>query len=110
MALQGSGNLAHRAMGKLSYDKLNAGAVQEGLNGLPGWAVSNGMIVREFAFETYAAGLVFAVACGQVAEGLNHHPDLLIGYRKVVVSFVSHDAGGLTAYDFEAARRVSALV
>ncbi|MEX2244091.1 MAG: 4a-hydroxytetrahydrobiopterin dehydratase [Fimbriimonadaceae bacterium] len=96
-------------MTTLSYEKLGEGKVKEGLAGLPGWAVLDGMLVREFAFESYAAGLVFAVACGQVAEGLNHHPDLFVGYRRVRVSFVTHDAGGLTAYDFEAARRVSAL-
>jgi 4a-hydroxytetrahydrobiopterin dehydratase len=96
-------------MAVLSYAKLDDAQVREGLAGLPGWALDGGMLVREFSFESYAAGLVFAVACGQVAEGLNHHPDLFVGYRKVRVAFVTHDAGGLTAYDFEAARRVSAL-
>lgn len=96
-------------MTKLSYDKLSDAAVQEGLSTLPGWSIEGGMVTKEFAFDSYAAGLVFSVACGQMADQLNHHPDLFVGYRKVRVSFVTHDAGGLTAYDMEAARRVQAL-
>lgn len=96
-------------MAELSYEKLSDAQVQEGLNGLPGWTIDDGMLVREFEFKSYTAGLVFAVACGHVAEGLDHHPDLFIGYQKVRVAFITHSSGGLTAYDFEAARRVQAL-
>jgi 4a-hydroxytetrahydrobiopterin dehydratase len=96
-------------MAQLTYDKLSDKQVVRALADLPGWSLEDGMVTKEFAFESYAAGVVFAVACAQVAEKLNHHPDLLVGYRKVRVSFVSHDAGGLTAYDIEAARRVQAL-
>jgi 4a-hydroxytetrahydrobiopterin dehydratase len=96
-------------MAELTYDKLSDSAVREALASLPGWELEGGMVTKEFAFDSYSAGLVFAVACGHVAEGLNHHPDLFVGYRRVRVSFVTHDAGGLTAYDMEAARRVQAL-
>ncbi len=96
-------------MTKLSYDKLSDAEVKEGLSGLPGWSLKDGMVTKEFAFDSYSAGLVFAVACGHTADKLNHHPDLFVGYQKVRVSFVTHDAGGLTAYDMEAARRIQAL-
>lgn len=96
-------------MTELSYKKLTDEAVAEGLKALPGWSLQDGMVAKEFSFESYAAGLVFAVACGHMAEGLNHHPDLFVGYRRVRVAFVTHDAGGLTSYDLEAARRVESL-
>ena len=96
-------------MADLSYEKLSERQIEEGLAGLPGWVIEQGMLAREFEFKSYAAGLVFAVACGHVAEGLDHHPDLFVGYQKVRVAFTTHSAGGLTAYDFEAARRVQAI-
>lgn len=96
-------------MAELSYKKLSDEAVAEGVAALPGWSIQDGMVAKEFNFESYSAGLVFAVACGHMAEQLNHHPDLFIGYRRVRVAFVTHDAGGLTSYDLEAARRVQAL-
>lgn len=96
-------------MAELSYEKLSERQVEEGLAGLPGWSIVEGMLSREFEFKSYASGLLFAAACGHVADVLDHHPDLLVGYQKVKVAFVTHSAGGLTAYDFEAARRVQAL-
>ena len=30
------------------------------------------------------------------AERANHHPDMKVGYCKIVVDFTSHDLGGVT--------------
>ena len=54
--------------------------------------------------------LIIAVAVAHQAEGLNNHPDLGIGYKKVTVRVSTHDVGGISPYDFELARRVSSLV
>ena len=43
------------------------------------------------------------------AEAAGHHPDLAISYNKVTVSLTSHDAGGLTAKDFELAQTISQI-
>lgn len=76
------------------------------LGALPGWEVVNGELVKEFSFGAYLDGVEFAKRCGELAEEMNHHPDLLIRWRKVRVSIVTHSAGGLTELDFEYARRV----
>ena len=39
------------------------------------------------------------------AEAADHHPDLTINYRRDTVSYTTHSEGGLTAKDFEGARR-----
>ncbi|HXH61580.1 MAG TPA: 4a-hydroxytetrahydrobiopterin dehydratase [Fimbriimonadaceae bacterium] len=97
-------------MGELSYDRLAPEEAAERAKALDGWAIIDGALTKEFEFKTYADGVLFAVACARSAEALNHHPDLLVGYKKVKVSYVTHDAGGgLTSYDFEAARRVQQL-
>lgn len=93
----------------LSYDRLSEQQIAERLASAPGWQVEGGMLSRSYSFGSYAEGLVFAVAVGRLAEALNHHPGLLIGYKSVRVSLSTHDAGGLTAYDFELARRIAAL-
>ncbi|MCA0360830.1 MAG: 4a-hydroxytetrahydrobiopterin dehydratase [Armatimonadetes bacterium] len=95
----------------LSYDKLSPSAVEEALSTAPGWSLDGPALVRDFSFESYKDGLVFGAAVGYVADALNHHPDLHIGYKKVRVSMVTHDAGGgLTSYDFELARRINGLL
>ena len=76
------------------------------LNEVPGWAVVGKGIAKVFSFERYLEGVEFAKRCGEIAEEMNHHPDLLIRWRKVRVSITTHSAGGLTGLDFEYAKRV----
>jgi 4a-hydroxytetrahydrobiopterin dehydratase len=46
---------------------------------------------------------------GALAEKAGHHPDIDIRYNKVRLGLVTHDAGGLTARDFELAAEVDRL-
>jgi 4a-hydroxytetrahydrobiopterin dehydratase len=95
---------------ELAYRLMNLDEVATEILEIPGWSKDGGTLYREFSFETYLAGVVFAVAVAHQSEGLNHHPDLGIGYKKVTVRVSTHDVGGISPYDFELARRVSALV
>jgi 4a-hydroxytetrahydrobiopterin dehydratase len=38
------------------------------------------------------------------AEAADHHPDITINYRRVTLSWSTHDEGGLTAKDIAGAR------
>jgi 4a-hydroxytetrahydrobiopterin dehydratase len=84
--------------------------INEGLAKLPGWARDGDELVKEFRFDSYLGGLAFASSVGVIAEGLDHHPDMRIGWRRVSVSFTTHDAGNkLTAKDFAAAEAIDGL-
>ncbi|MDX2138432.1 MAG: 4a-hydroxytetrahydrobiopterin dehydratase [Chloroflexota bacterium] len=77
---------------------------------LNGWTADNNVLSKTFQMETYLAGPAFAAAVGTVCEGLDHHPDIHIGWRRVTVSFTTHDSGNvLTEFDFKAAQAVDAL-
>jgi 4a-hydroxytetrahydrobiopterin dehydratase len=91
-------------------EALNESDVAARLAALNGWT-RDGMVIRKrFALETYMTGLAFASAVGTVCEALGHHPDIMIGWRSVTVSFTTHDAGNtLTAHDFDAAAAVDRL-
>jgi len=100
-----------KEMLKLEYRLLTEGELVRGLTELQeGWTVEDGKIARQFEFKTYKDGLVFAVAVGYVADKLNHHPDIEIGYAKVKVSVNTHDVSGLSPYDLELARLVDGLI
>lgn len=94
---------------ELSYEKLSEGQVTGAVQGLDGWNVDSGMLTKEFRFDSYEKGVLFANAVAFAAEALNHHPDIMIGYGKVRVATVTHDAGGLTSYDIELASRIQGL-
>ena len=84
--------------------------INERLAGLNAWSRDGDVLVKTFKFDSYLAGLAFASAVGVIAERMNHHPDMRIGWRNVTVSFSTHDAGNkLSAKDFAAAKAIDAV-
>ena len=79
--------------------------VQTALDQLTGWIVEGGELVKTFKFSSYLAGIDFVSHLAQVAEAANHHPDILIQWRKVTVRLSTHSAGGLTQFDVDLARQ-----
>lgn len=77
---------------------------------LKGWAVREGMLEKTYSFGSYLAGPAFAAAVAHVAEALDHHPDILIQWRKVTLRVNTHDVGGITGLDFALAHKVEALL
>jgi 4a-hydroxytetrahydrobiopterin dehydratase len=97
-------------MANLSRNKLDEQQINTHLQSLDGWSVQESVLTKTFEFDGYAKGVMFAAGAGALADALDHHPDLLLTYQKVKVSLTTHDAGGLTEYDFELARRIQELV
>lgn len=83
--------------------------LQQALATLPGWAVEGKELVRTFEFKAYLDGIEFVRKLGDTAEAMNHHPDMLVAWRKVTVRLSTHSAGGLTALDVELATRAGGL-
>lgn len=79
------------------------------LKALPEWKVESGEIVRTFAFKDFVGSLAFVNKVGEAAEKAGHHPDIDIRYNKVRLALVSHDAGGITAKDFDLAASADKL-
>jgi 4a-hydroxytetrahydrobiopterin dehydratase len=84
--------------------KLTEDAIREGLAGLHGWERQGDAIVRTFTFAGFPEAIAFVVRLGFAAESADHHPDLLVNYKRVTVTYTTHSDGGLTAKDFEGAR------
>lgn len=74
-----------------------------------GWTFRDNMIHRIYEFPSYAHGSQFAAGVGLLAEGMDHHPDILIQWRKVTISLNTHDAGGVTDTDFALAEKIERL-
>lgn len=94
----------------MSTTALNDQEITTSLNDLDGWQRDGDSISKTYEFKSYLEGLAFASAAGTVAEGRNHHPDIMIGWRKVTLSFTTHDAGSkITQKDIDAATAIEAL-
>jgi 4a-hydroxytetrahydrobiopterin dehydratase len=73
-----------------------------------GWREENDALVREFELESFPAAIDFVRRLAALAERENHHPDIDIRYRRVLVRWSTHSAGGVTERDRELAARTSA--
>ncbi len=89
--------------------KLAEPEIQQLLGGAEGWTREGDSITRSFTLPTFPAGLVFACAVGNLAERADHHPDILIQYKKVTLTLSTHSAGGLTEKDFGLAREINGI-
>ena len=76
---------------------------------LEGWERKGDAIVKTFELDDFVGAVGFVDKLVAPAEGMGHHPDLSLSWNKVTVSITNHAAGGLTATDFELARRIDAV-
>ena len=72
---------------------------------MPGWSIVDDTLRKPFTFANFDATMAFVNAVADVARSQNHHPDLTVSYARCVVTFSTHDAGGLTRNDFICAAR-----
>ena len=88
---------------------LTAHDVASRIAALPGWQIEEGELTQTFSFKDFLAALAFVNRLGEQAEKAGHHPDIDIRYNKVRLGLVTHDAGGLTAKDFDLAAVIDRL-
>ncbi|MEM9953713.1 MAG: 4a-hydroxytetrahydrobiopterin dehydratase [Chloroflexota bacterium] len=94
----------------MAVEALSDAAITEALVGLDGWERDGDSLVKTFETGTYPQGLAFATAAGMVADGMNHHPDIVIGWKKVTLTFTTHDAGSkISQLDIDTAKAVNAI-
>ena len=89
--------------------RLDEEEVERRLAELPEWGRAGEAITREFECGDFAGSVEFVNRLTPVAEEMNHHPDLAISWSTVTVTISTHSEGGLTAADFELARRIDGL-
>jgi len=93
----------------MAREKLGKEAVDEAMAGLEGWTLAaDGLsISRTFTFRNFSEAFAFMTRVALAAEKLDHHPDWSNVYKTVEVKLNTHDSGGLTALDFELAKRMN---
>ncbi|MEZ0325304.1 MAG: 4a-hydroxytetrahydrobiopterin dehydratase [Fimbriimonas sp.] len=94
---------------QLEYRQLSGDEITQGLKDLKEWDVEGEKLAKSFEFSSYKEGVTFATRVADVADEMDHHPDLEIGYKKVRISMNTHSVGGLSPYDLELARRIDGI-
>jgi 4a-hydroxytetrahydrobiopterin dehydratase len=74
---------------------------------LEGWTLEDKVLLRRFEMENFAASLALVNRIGEIAESLDHHPDITFGWGYAEIRTTTHDRGGVTDFDIELAGRVN---
>lgn len=90
-------------------NRLSPREIHSALATVPGWSRRRQALQRTFEFRDFVTAIRFVNAVARAAEKAGHHPDLDIRWNRVTLTLTTHDAGGLTARDFELARRCDAI-
>lgn len=86
-------------------DKLNPEQVEAKIAELPQWALNGESLQRTFNFDDFVGAIAFVNRVADLAESMQHHPDIMIRYSKVTLTLTTHDASGLTESDFSFAHK-----
>jgi 4a-hydroxytetrahydrobiopterin dehydratase len=84
--------------------------IQSELGRLDGWTLDGNAIRKQYTLGGFPDAVAFVTRLAFDAEAADHHPEILINYKRVMLSFSTHSAGGLTEKDFAGAAKVDALV
>ena len=90
--------------------RLSPAEVAAALNGLPQWRGDADGIHRSVELPGFRDAVAAIVAIADVAEEMDHHPDIDLRWRTLHLTLVSHSAGGVSELDLELARRIDALL
>ena len=78
--------------------------INEQLKMLDGWTLEGDAIRKQYTFKGFPEAIAFLNRLVPDAEQADHHPDITVHYRRVTLSWSTHDEGGLTAKDIAGAK------
>jgi len=82
---------------------LDSAQVHQRLTDFHGWSAEGNAITRKLTFAGFREAIAFTVRLAFEAEEADHHPDIVINYKRVTLTYSTHSEGGVTEKDFAGA-------
>lgn len=89
--------------------KLSQAEVEQRFKRLSGWKLEGDAIRKQYTFAGFPEAVAFVNRLAPEAEAADHHPDILISYKRVTLTYSTHSEGGLTDKDFAGAAMADRL-
>jgi len=90
-------------------EQLSAVDVARALAELKDWTGDTTSLRRNIKASSFAAGIQLVDAVAEIADAMDHHPDIDIRWTTITFVCSTHSAGGVTELDVELARRIDDL-
>lgn len=82
---------------------------QDLLGQLNDWRIEGTVLKKDFKFADFKSALAFVNKVGAIAEEESHHPDIELGWGRVVIRLTTHDIKGLSENDFIVAAKIDLI-
>jgi 4a-hydroxytetrahydrobiopterin dehydratase len=89
--------------------KLTRPEIDRRMKTLTGWTLDGDAIRKQYTFADFPAAIAFVNRLAPEAERADHHPDILVNYKRVTLTYSTHSEGGLTDKDFAGAAAADRL-
>jgi 4a-hydroxytetrahydrobiopterin dehydratase len=89
--------------------KLSRAEAERRVRTLDGWTLEGDAIHKQYTFAGFPEAIAFVNRLAPEAERVDHHPDILISYKRVTLTYSTHSEGGLTLKDFDGAATADRL-
>ena len=86
--------------------KLSDLEIRRAMSALPGWARKGDVLTKTYSFARFSDGIRFVDQVAEVADKMDHHPDIDVRYTKITFSLSTHDVGGITQNDIDLAAAI----
>jgi len=83
--------------------KLSRAEIEQRMKTISGWTLEGSAIRKQYTFAGFPEAVAFVNRLAPKAEVADHHPDILISYKRVTLTYSTHSEGGLTEKDFAGA-------
>jgi len=94
----------------MAIQKLSEVEISSVIAQLAGWSVVDYKLQKNFKFRNFVDAFGFISKVAIIAEKMDHHPEFFNVYNKVKIDLTTHDAGGISALDFELAQKIDKLL
>ncbi len=75
------------------------------------WKQEGDALVRDLEFDDVKSAMAAVNRVAEVAEEVNHHPDILVhGWNRVRLKLTTHSEGRVTDADHEMAGRIDGVI
>ncbi len=86
--------------------RLSSEEIRAKLGALKGWEFNGDAIRKQFQFKDFMDAIAFVNRVAEIAEAADHHPDILINYRRVTFTCSTHTEHGVTDKDLRLAENI----
>ena len=66
-------------------------------------------IERVHHASKFMEGIAFVGKVAEAAEANNHHPDIIVNYKRITIRYWTHTASGVTLADVQMAQEINPL-